>query len=138
MNREEYLEHGQPKKPKVVMDAFETWKLANNITERCDVHHRDDTEETRKYNTEHYERWGCNEDGTFEEGKYVIFMTSAEHTAYHRTGKKFSEEHRAKLSAVQKGISALYTMYKNNGGTLKWNDFHKALKNSEIILEDLL
>ena len=74
------------------------WMLQNGITERCDVHHRDDTEETRKYNEEHYERWGFNEDGTFEYGKYVIFMTKAEHTHYHKIGKKFSDEHRANLS----------------------------------------
>ena len=104
MNSEEYYKH-RTQKPKVVTDAFEKWKLENNITERCIVHHRDDTEETRKYNTEHYERWGCNEDGTFEEGKYVVFMTNAEHSTYHNAGeknpmygKKLSEETRAKLS----------------------------------------
>lgn len=62
------------------------WKLANSITERCVVHHRDDTEECRKYNDEHYELWGFNLDGTFEYGKYIVFMTMSEHMQYHNTG----------------------------------------------------
>ena len=180
MNREEYRKH-KTQKPKVVMDAFEKWKSVNYLTCKCVIHHRDDTEETRKYNSEHYERWGCDEDGTFEYGKYVIFMTLSEHSVYHNTGKerseetrakislnhadfsgkenpmygkvhseetrakmsvahkgkKFSEEHRSKLSATKKSTCTLYTMYKNNGGTLNWNGFQKALKNGEIILDDL-
>ena len=154
MNRKEYLEHGKPQKPKVVIDNFKRWEKENNITERCVVHHRDDTEETYKYNTEHYERWGCNEDGTFEYGKYVIFMTSAEHNKYHHTNKSVSEETRAKMSVAQKGkkrseetlakmsatrksLGTLYATYKNNGGTLIWNEFRTALKNGEIIFADL-
>ena len=62
------------------------WKALNGIEERCVIHHRDDTEETRKYNEEHYELWGFNEDGTFEYGKYVVFMTHAEHSSYHNKG----------------------------------------------------
>ena len=102
MNREEYRKH-RPQKPKVVIDNFKQWKRENNNTERCVVHHRDDTEETRKYNTEHYERWGCNEDGTFEYGKYVIFMTLSEHSYYHNAGKTVSEETRVKISAATQG-----------------------------------
>jgi hypothetical protein len=66
--------------------------IDNNYTCRCVVHHRDDTEECRKYNEEHYERWGFNEDGTFEYGKYVIFMINTEHSAHHHTGAIRSEE----------------------------------------------
>ena len=62
------------------------WKLANNIAETCVVHHRDDTEECRKYNEEHYELWGFNLDGTFEYGKYIVFMTMSEHMRYHNAG----------------------------------------------------
>lgn len=69
---------------------LEQWRLTNNITESCIVHHKDDTEECRKYNEEHYELWGCNLDGTFEYGKYVVFMTRAEHTRYHSLNR--SEE----------------------------------------------
>lgn len=38
-------------------------------------HHLRDTEEQRKYNDEYYEMWGFNLDGTFEYGKYIIFLT---------------------------------------------------------------
>lgn len=47
------------------------------------VHHLCDTEEQRKYNDEHYELWGFNEDGTFEYGKYVVFVTREEHLRMH-------------------------------------------------------
>lgn len=90
------------------------------------MHHRDDTEETRQYNKEHYELWGFNLDGTFEYGRYIVFMTRADHMRHHRTGvvspsrgkhrseetkermrvnsshywkgKQFSDEHRRKIS----------------------------------------
>lgn len=61
------------------------------------LHHLRDTEEQRKYNDEHYELWGHNLDGTFEYGKYVIFVTKEEHTEIHRcseeTRRKISENH---------------------------------------------
>lgn len=57
------------------------------------IHHLRDTEEQRKYNDEHYELWGHNLDGTFEYGKYVIFVTKEEHTEIHRC----SEETRKKI-----------------------------------------
>ena len=57
-------------------------------------HHLRDTEEQRKYNDEHYEYWGFNQDGTFEYGKYVIFITIEEHAKIH----KHSEETRQKIS----------------------------------------
>ena len=199
MNRAEWITDGRHLNEyrRYVNHALKQWKLENNITEKCVAHHRDDTEETRKYNSEHYERWGFNENGEFIEGQYVIFMTLSEHTAYHhigkisprrgkkcseetcekisvnnarywkdkklsdetrdkisaankgrklsdetrakmsatRKGKKFSEEHRAKMSATKQGEKVLYVAYKNNGGTLKWNDFRKALKNGEITFE---
>lgn len=62
------------------------------------IHHLRDTEEQRNYNDTHYELWGFNEDGTFEYGKYVIFVTKEEHTEIHR----FSEETRKRLSASLK------------------------------------
>lgn len=73
---------------KYVHKLLKQWKADNNYTCKCIIHHRDDTEECRKYNEEHYERWGCNEDGTFEYGKYVVFMTTAEHMQYHNAGEK--------------------------------------------------
>ena len=65
------------------------------------IHHLRDTEEQQKYNDEHYELWGHNLDGTFEYGKYVIFVTKEEHTKIH----KCSEETRQKISKNGKGMS---------------------------------
>ena len=105
MNKAEWLQCGRPstKQRTLISKMLRDWKVANNIDCRCVVHHRDDTEETQKYNEAHYELWGFNEDGTFEYGKYVVFMTRAEHIRYHRTGKKYSEETREKMSVAQTG-----------------------------------
>lgn len=72
----------------------------NSNPEARVIHHLRDTEEQRKYNDEHYEFWGFNQDGTFEYGKYVIFVTKEEHTEIHR----HSEETRKKMSDSLKGI----------------------------------
>ena len=147
------------------------WKAKNNVIERCDVHHRDDTEECIKYNSAHYELWGFNEDGTFEYGKYVVFMTHAEHSKYHHIGSTHASETKIKMSVAHKGdknpmygkhhsnefrekmharflgennafygkhhsaVKFLYETYKNNGGSKKWNEFQKALKNGDITFE---
>lgn len=62
------------------------------------IHYLRDTEEQRKYNDEHYEMWGFNEDGSFEYGKYVTFATPEEHIEIH----KCSEETREKMSVSLK------------------------------------
>lgn len=62
------------------------------------IHHLRDTEEQRKYNDEHYELWGHNLDGSFEYGKYVIFVTKEWHDNYHAQ----SEETKARNSAAVK------------------------------------
>lgn len=68
--------------------------LQYNSDQRATViHHLRDTEEQRKYNDEHYELWGHNLDGSFEYGKYVVFVTKEEHTEIH----KCSEETRKKI-----------------------------------------
>ena len=135
MNKEEYWTLKSPKSTSEYKRSHNLlceWKMNNNIAEQCVIHHRDDTEEVRAYNEAHYERWGFNEDGTFEYGKYVKFMTVAEHIAYHKTGEKrpgeksgfygkhhteetlqkmseahkgriFSEEHKQKISETHKG-----------------------------------
>lgn len=46
-------------------------------------HHLFDTPEQIEYNNTHYEMWGFNEDGTFEYGKYIIFVTPEEHSKIH-------------------------------------------------------
>lgn len=129
----------------------------NCIVGKCDVHHRDDNDEVITYNNTHYERWGFNEDGTFEYGKYVLFMTHSEHTAYHnkhisaethaklsaakrgerhpRYGKHLSDIHRARISASNQGVKILFNSYKQHGGILEWNDFRKALTRGDIIFE---
>lgn len=93
-------------------------------------HHLMDTPEQIVYNKEHYEMWGHNLDGTFEYGKYMIFVTQEEHEKIHNRGighevsvetrekiseslknsnkhpwrgKKRSEETRQKMSISQKG-----------------------------------
>ncbi len=62
-------------------------------------HHLRDTEEQRKYNDEHYEYFGFNQDGTFEYGKYVIFVTKEEHSNLHAV----CEDTRMKISTANKG-----------------------------------
>ena len=89
---------------KSIRKKLKDWKISNNINEKCVAHHRDDTPETRKYNAEHYERWGHNEDGTFEYGKYVVFMTLSDHIKYHHIGAKRSEETCRRVSEGRKGI----------------------------------
>lgn len=107
MNKEEFRKHGNPKGTEYykVHELLNQWKKDNNIPDniQCVVHHRNDTEECRKYNDEHYEIYGCNLDGTFEYGKYVVFMTNAEHNTYHHKGKTLSSEQKAKLSETNKG-----------------------------------
>ena len=110
MNRQEWVESGKSRKPLVVREAFSQWKKENNYTCRCVIHHRDDTDDCCRYNEAHYELWGLNLDGSFEYGKYVIFMTASEHIRYHNTGKVFSEEHRHNLSKSHMGRKGV-----NNG-----------------------
>jgi hypothetical protein len=89
MNRKEWVETRQhtTAELKYVQSLLKQWKIDNNLTCRCCVHHRDDNDEVRAYNEAHYELWGFNEDGTFEYGKYVVFMTNVEHSSYHNKGK---------------------------------------------------
>lgn len=71
----------------------------NSNPESKVIHHLRDTKEQRKYNDEHYELWGHNLDGTFEYGKYVIFVTKEEHIEIHRD----SYETKQKKSTATKG-----------------------------------
>lgn len=200
---------------KFVQSKLNEWKIENNITECCVIHHRDDTEEVRAYNGAHYERWGFDDNGDFIEGRYVQFMTKSAHSSYHYKGKHLSEETKTKMSNALKGennpqyglkgenspnygrhhseetkakistankgkhspncgkhlsgetknklrlankgkhlseetkaklstkhcenmkaIKLLYSVYKNNGGTKKWNDFRKSLTTGDITFSD--
>lgn len=79
-------------------------------------HHLMDTPEQREYNDKYYELWGHNLDGTFEYGKYMIFVTKEEHSKIHalsdvtrqriseaNTGKKHSEKTKQLLSELHSG-----------------------------------
>lgn len=114
MNKKEYYNSRTAYKTlerEYTQKLLHQWKIDNNYTCKCIVHHRDDTEETRKYNEEHYELWGFNLDGTFEYGKYVVFMTHAEHSSYHNSGDKCASkrpEVRAKISITKKGCKSAF------------------------------
>lgn len=120
---------------KYVQKLLKDWKIKNNYTCKCVVHHRDDTEECRNYNKEHYERWGFNEDGTFEYGKYVIFMTHADHSSHHNSGDKNSmkrPEVRAKMSATKKGhVSTFKGKHHSEESKQKLRESHLGKKASE-------
>jgi hypothetical protein len=62
-------------------------------------HHLFNTPEQIEYNNTHYEMWGFNEDGTFEYGKYIVFVTPEEHSKIHSS----SEITRHKMSENRKG-----------------------------------
>ena len=66
-------------------------------------HHLFNTPEQIEYNNTHYEMWGFNEDGTFEYGKYIIFVTLEEHSQIHASSDETNEK---RCIAMQK----------------KWND----------------
>ena len=119
MNRQEYCARGIQKYniyKKQIIKLLKQWQIENNITELCDVHHRDDTEECLKYNEAHYELLGFEVDEScdvhFELGKYVVFMTHREHSIYHNKGEKNpmygrrfkrTKETRQKISESHKG-----------------------------------
>ena len=58
MNKEEYYNNSaahNTSERKYVQELLRQWKSDNHYDCKCVVHHRDDTEECRKYNEEHYE-----------------------------------------------------------------------------------
>lgn len=141
MNRDEWYKNSRTGDRtngyyKTCHKAYQQWRRQNGYTCKCVVHHRIDTEEARKYNEEHYERWGCSEDGTFEHGKYVIFMTNAEHNALHKLGTHHTEITKKKLSKALKGrvvssetrlkLSKLTTGSRNPMYTIHWTDSQKS------------
>lgn len=105
MNQKEWKTSG--KFPEKYKWYNQTRKLQKSLCYESDpnaniIHHLRDTEEQRNYNDTHYEYWGFNEDGTFEYGKYVIFVTEEWHNNYHA----HSEETKKKDSG---GVKASIT-----------------------------
>ena len=82
------------------MDIKE-WQKACKEGKATVRHHLMDTPEQIEYNKNHYEMWGHNLDGTFEYGKYMIFVTPEEHSKIHSkseiTRKKISEANKGRL-----------------------------------------
>ena len=145
MNRDEWYKNSRTGDRsssyyKTCHKAYQQWRHQNGCTCKCVVHHRIDTEEARKYNEEHYERWGCNEDGTFEHGKYVVFMTVVEHNTLHKLGTHHTEITKKKLSKALKGrvvssetrikLSKLTSGSRNPMYGVHWTDSQKL--NSSI------
>ena len=134
MNRKEWLEACKNHVPGIYKWYNECLKIRkslkyNDNPKAIHKHHLFNTPEQIAYNNEHYEMWGFNEDGTFEYGKYIIFVTPEEHSMLHRDseitrqrkgdasrgeknyfygtgpmlGKHFSEEHRRKIGEANTG-----------------------------------
>ena len=124
MNREEWIyatrkSHGEIKvthkwsnKTRQIQRSLQ-YNPDPNATVR---HHLMDTPEQIEYNNAHYELWGHNLDGTFEYGKYIIFITPEEHGKINANSeeinKKISQkvkdsitpECRKKMSEVAKNL----------------------------------
>lgn len=116
-------------KPEIVRVAFAQWKKDNNYTCKCVIHHRDDTEETRAYNNAYYERWGCNEDGSFEYGKYVVFMTLSDHNKYHHTGNATIDK--SISNALVGRVGAMTNHAHSEETKRKISNAHQGMKHSD-------
>lgn len=81
---------------KLTQQYLHQWMTENNLTGDYVIHHRDDNDAVRAYNKANYKLWGHNLDGTFEYGKYIVFITRSEHMRHHN--KNRSEETLQKLS----------------------------------------
>lgn len=154
MNYKQYWESpkSQGDKNKEAHELLEQWKNEHNVTERMVIHHRDDNEEVRKYNAEHYELWGFREDGSFNYGEYVVYMTVSEHARYHNGNGKssmigwhpseetrqrmsesakvkvFSDEHRKHLSESCSGeLNGFYGKTHSKEQCDKWSQERKGV-----------
>ena len=95
------------------------------------IHHLRDTEEQRKYNDTYYEFWGFNQDGTFEYGKYVIFVTKEEHTEIHKcseeTRKKMKENNAKSMLGKHHSESVKYNISNNLKGIKRSDETKKKI-----------
>ena len=128
MNYHQYKEAEKNKVKGIHYWANECRKIQKTLEYNPDPkatvrHHLRDTEEQRKYNDEHYEYFGFNQDGSFEYGKYVIFVTEEEHHEIH----KDSDETRHKKSEVNKlrWQDPLYRAHMSVAISDAWSDERK-------------
>ena len=134
MNRKEWLEACKNHEPGIYKWYNECLKIRKTLKYNQDPnathkHHLFNTPEQIEYNNSHYEMWGFNEDGSFEYGKYIIFVTPEEHSKLHSDsditkqrksdafkgdknplfgigpmkGRHFSEEHKRKIGESNTG-----------------------------------
>jgi hypothetical protein len=122
MNRNEWLKLPNSKEKwqyRNVVRSIQLQLIYNANPKANVIHHLLDTEEQRKYNNEHYERFGLNQDGTFEYGKYVIFVTNKEHAIIH----SLLEETRNKISkAVKKSYTNERRVNASNIMKARWKN----------------
>ena len=89
-------------------------------------HHLMNTPEQIEYNTSHYEMWGHNLDGTFEYGKYMIFVTKEEHRVIHDVsgeknpmyGKHHTDETRERLKVLNAHEASAETRKKRSDNAI--------------------
>lgn len=97
MNRKEWLECNNRKTKWHWYHECEKIRMSleyNKDPNATHKHHLFDTPEQIEYNNTHYEMWGFNEDGTFEYGKYIIFVTPEEHSQIHASSDETNEKRR--------------------------------------------
>lgn len=95
------------------------------------IHHLRDTEEQRKYNDEHYEFWGFDQNGTFEYGKYVIFVTREEHSNIHKCSEETCKK--KSIGLMGKGLSEAHRLSISKSNTGKKRSEESKLKQSKAI-----
>jgi hypothetical protein len=99
MNRKEWLECSSESKWHWYHKCEKIRKSLkyNNNPNATHKHHLFDTPEQTEYNNTHYEMWGFNEDGTFEYGKYIVFVTPEEHSQIHASSDETNEKRRVAM-----------------------------------------
>ena len=84
-------------------------------------HHLMDMPEQIEYNTNHYEMWGHDPDGSFTYGKYMIFVTEEEHRKIHKACAETKRKMRASALRVWKNKDHRIKMFKLRKGKTPWN-----------------
>lgn len=97
------------------------------------IHHLRDTEEQRQYNDAYYELCCHNLDGTFEYGKYVVFLTRLQHKEIHAK----SEETKLKTSTSLKPVFSTTEQYQKRclQRQSEWNDERRAYYRKMLLVK---